>query len=103
MARIIRRDRALDDLVEHWAYRGLTADVESADRLIDRIERRVQLLAEFPESGTKRDELRPGLRSVTLGMLNIYYLPLRDGVELVRVLDGRRDIQAILRDEEEVD
>jgi toxin ParE1/3/4 len=101
MPRIIRRERALDDLAEHWSYRALAVDEASADALIDRIEKRLLLLAEYPESGSKRDELRPGLRSVPLGKLVLFYNPLRDGIELVRVLDGRRDLQPILDEDEE--
>jgi len=103
MPRIIRRDRAIDDLTEQWSYRALVRDAESADALIDRIERRLELLAHHPESGTSRDDLRPGLRFVSLGKLNLYYNPLRDGIELVRVLDGRRDIAAIFAEEENDD
>jgi len=103
MPRIIRRDRALDDLAEHWSYRALELGPDSADALIDRIEKRLQLLAQYPESGTKRDELRPGLRSVVLGKLVLFYHPLRDGIELVRVLDGRRDLRPLLNEEDEDD
>jgi toxin ParE1/3/4 len=101
MPRITRRERALDDLAEQWSYRALEVGTENADALIERIEKRLRLLAEYPESGTKRDELRPGLRSVVLGKLVLFYNPLRDGIELVRVLDGRRDLQAIFAEEED--
>lgn len=101
MPRILRRERALDDLAEHWSYRALEYGEDSADTLIDRIERRLTLLADYPESGTKRDELRPGLRSVVLGKLILFYIPLRDGIELVRVLDGRRDLHTTLDEDDE--
>jgi toxin ParE1/3/4 len=101
MPRIIRRERALDDLTEHWSYRALELGPDSADMLIERIEKRLLLLAEYPESGAKRDELRPGLRRVPIGKLVLFYNPLRDGIELVRVLDGRRDLQAIFAEEED--
>ena len=103
MPRIIRRERALEDLLEHWSYRATVAGEDSADALINRIERRLLLLAEYPESGTLRDELRPSLRSVPVGRLVLFYLPLRDGIELVRVLDGRRDLPPLLEDEDDED
>ena len=99
MPRILRRERAVLDLAEHWGYRASVQGIESADGLLDRIEARLQLLATFPESGTSRDELRPGLRSVVLGKLVLFYNPLKDGIELVRVLDGRRDLQTILAED----
>ena len=103
MPRIIRRERALDDLTEHWSYRVLELGPDSADALIERIEKRIRLLTQYPESGTKRDELRPGLRSVPIGKLILFYNLLRDGIELVRVLDGRRDLKAILDEEDNED
>jgi toxin ParE1/3/4 len=98
MPRILRRERALDDLIEHWTYRATEVSPESADALLDQIERRLLLLASYPESGTRRDELRPGLRSIVLGKLVLLYHPLRDGIELVRVLHGARDLPTILAD-----
>ncbi|GEM_PF-3471664 len=77
MPHILRRARALDDLIEHWAYRATEVSPESADALIDRIERRLLLLASSPESGTKRDELRPGLRSIALRILVLLSSPPR--------------------------
>ncbi len=103
MPRIIRRERAIEDLLEHWSYRAIVAGEASADALIERIEKRLFLLAEYPDSGTKRDELRPGLRSVVLGKLVLFYNPLGDGIELVRVLDGRRDLPPLIDDEDEDD
>jgi toxin ParE1/3/4 len=99
MPRILRRERAVLDLTEHWGYRASVQGIECADELLDRIEERLQLLATFPESGARRDDLRPGLRSVVIGKLVLFYNPLKDGIELARVLDGRRDLQTILEED----
>jgi len=44
--------------------------------------------------GTSRDELMPALRSLPVGNYLIFYLPIPDGIEVVRVLPGMRDIDA---------
>ncbi len=46
--------------------------------------------------GHARYELAPELRSFPVGRYVIFYLPLVDGVELVRVLHSARDIDADL-------
>jgi toxin ParE1/3/4 len=37
----------------------------------------------------------PALRSLAVGNYLIFYLPVEDGIEVVRVLPGMRDIDAI--------
>ena len=42
--------------------------------------------------GRKRDELLPNLRSFPVGSYLIFYHPINQGIEVVRVLHGSRDI-----------
>jgi plasmid stabilization system protein ParE len=49
-----------------------------------------------------RDEVRPGLRSVVANPHVVFYRVNADGLaEVVRVIDGRRDIDAIFDETEE--
>jgi len=50
------------------------------------------MLAANPLAGRTRDDLAPKIRSFPVGNYIIFYLPLSDGVEVVRVLHGRQDI-----------
>jgi toxin ParE1/3/4 len=45
--------------------------------------------------GMSRDELTTGLRSQPVGNYLIFYFPLEDGIDIVRVLHGSRDVDAI--------
>ena len=65
-----------------------------SDRLIDRIDRTFDMLAEQPLAGRSRYDLAPQLRSFPVGSYVIFYTPVPDGVELVRVMNGRQDIDA---------
>ena len=58
------------------------------------IDRKFENLSHFPFIGRERSSLAPGLRSLVAGMYVIFYLVERDRVTIVRVLDGRRDIDA---------
>jgi toxin ParE1/3/4 len=42
--------------------------------------------------GAVRDELIPNLRSFPVGNYLIFYKPLPDGIEVLRVLHGARDL-----------
>ena len=57
------------------------------------------MLERHPFGGRSRDELRAGLRSLLSDPYVIFYR-VRDGVpEIVRVLHGRRDLDAIFAEE----
>lgn len=62
-----------------------------------RIDQRLQMLATFPEMGARRDDLEPGLRMlVEINWLLLYsYDEGADVVELVAVVDGRRNLPAL--------
>jgi toxin ParE1/3/4 len=85
------------DLKEIWSYVAEDASFTSADRLIDAIFDRFELLAEQPRMGRLRPEFGAGVRSFTVENFIIYYR--HDGKVLIaRVLHGRRD-QAAARSE----
>ena len=86
--------RASSDLVEIWSY---IADdsVANADAFIDKLDETIEALANQPGSGRRREELAPGILSFPFGRYIIFYRPCQDAIEIVRVLDGARDIQTI--------
>ena len=87
---------AESDLADIWDYIAQNSP-DNADRFIDRIFQTCQEnLASNPHMGRPREELSPGLRSLILGDYIIFYRPIDSGVEVVRVLHGRRDIEGIL-------
>jgi len=49
----------------------------------------------MPGTGRSRTDLGPTLRSVAVGDYLIIYRPIEGGIEIVRVLHGRRDINAL--------
>ncbi len=83
------------DLAEIWAY--ITRDSpDNADRFLYRIYQICQEeLASNPRLGRTRDELTQGLRSLVFEGYVIFYHPVPNGVEIVRVLHGMRDIESI--------
>jgi toxin ParE1/3/4 len=52
----------------------------------------------LPLSGAARTHLAAGLRVIFSGKYAVYYLPLSDGVMVVRVLHGSRDAASIAAD-----
>ena len=78
------------DLDEVWLYVAADASPNTADRLIDAIVERFELLAEQPRMGRLRPEFGAGVRSFVVEGHVIYYRHSAD-VLIARVLHGRRD------------
>ena len=82
------------DLDEIWAYVAQDASPTTADRLVDAIVDRFDLLTEQPRMGRSRPEFGEGVRSIIVENYVIYYR--HDGDLLIaRVLHGRRDQAAV--------
>ncbi len=84
-------DAARADLEEIWLFIA-EDDAEAADRLVRAVVSRFPTLASMPYMGRKREELFPGLRSLALGNYVIFYRPIQEGVEIVRIVHGARDL-----------
>ena len=94
----IRTPQADSDLDSIWYYvASRSGSVETADRLIDSITGRFVLLARYPNMGRARDEdLRPGLRSFSVGEYVIIYRVEEADVQILRVLRGSRNLESLL-------
>ncbi|MBA2659749.1 MAG: type II toxin-antitoxin system RelE/ParE family toxin [Nitrosospira sp.] len=95
MPRVLKRPEAENDLEEIWWYIAQDSP-HNADKFLDSIQERCLALADFPQTGVKRDELEIGLRSQPVSHYLIFYFPLEDGIDIVRVLHGSRDIESLL-------
>jgi toxin ParE1/3/4 len=93
MPRVARRPLAQTDILDIWDF---IADdsVVAADRWVDDLDTHFRVLAAQPMMGQARDDLAPGVRSFPIGRYVVFYVPLVDGIDVVRVLHGARDIDA---------
>lgn len=98
MAVILKRPRAILDLFEIWSYIAEDS-VTNADRFAARIDKTFRLLARRPEIGRARPELYQDLRSFVVGKYVVFYMPVRKGIDVIRVLHGARDIDAVFEGE----
>lgn len=69
-------------------------DPRAAFRLVDALERRWDLLTLHPFSGAPRDDIAPGIRHLVVGDYLTLYRVGDDAIEIVRVLHGKRKIEA---------
>jgi toxin ParE1/3/4 len=86
---------ALTDLDGIWNHYAGVAGPETADRLLREIGKIIVLIDEHPFAGRSRDDIRAGLRSIATSPHVVFYRVSDEQPEIVRVLDGRRDIDEI--------
>ncbi len=91
MKRIRISRHAERDLDEIWIYVATNSQsVGIANRVIDNLVARVSVLARFPEAGSRRDSIEPGLRGLSAGSYVLYYKIGRN-IVISRVIHGMRD------------
>jgi toxin ParE1/3/4 len=92
--------RARDDLLALYNYIADTAGAGVAEAYTARIEAACLSLRTFPERGTRRDHIRPGLR--TMGFerrATIAFVVETETVTIVRIFYGGRNFERALADE----
>lgn len=93
------RPLAEEDLFALYHYIAQQAGRTVAGSYIERIEAACMALETFPERGIRRDDIRPGLR--TMGFerrATIVFRVLEKEVVIVRIFYGRQDYAWRLRD-----
>ena len=72
----------------------MTSSARFADKVVNDIHNVCFVLGAWPEYGKVRDDVRAGLRSIRVDRYVVFYRIGKRAVEIVRVLDERRDIDA---------
>jgi toxin ParE1/3/4 len=98
MAEVLRTARANSDLLETWLYIAEDSPA-AADRWLALVDEKCRLLASMPQMGERCDTLAPSLRRFAVGRYVIFYRPAENGIELIRVISGARDIEALFESE----
>ena len=94
MSRLAIRPEAIGDLESIEDHIALD-NVDQALAFIERLYEAMTLLAGQPLMGRARPELGTEIRSFPLGRYVIFYQPIPNGIDVVRVLSGARDIDAV--------
>jgi toxin ParE1/3/4 len=94
--KVLLSDKAGKDLLQIYSYiaeRNPTA----AEVFVRRIDEKFDQISYLPFIGRERSSLAPGLRSVVVGNHVIFYVVKPDSIIVMRVIDGRMDIDEQFR------
>jgi toxin ParE1/3/4 len=93
------RPAAEEDLNDLYGYVTAKANSDVAFGYIQRIENACLGLAEFPERGSRRDDLYPGIRLVGFERrITIAFMVEEKAVRIVRIFFGVRDLEGAFED-----
>ncbi|MFA6291604.1 MAG: type II toxin-antitoxin system RelE/ParE family toxin [Victivallales bacterium] len=92
--KLIISKQAIEDLTDIWSYIALD-NYDAADEFTDKLYASCKNLSKMPEMGRSRDELLPGLRSLTYKGYIIFYRSGKQKLEIIRVLNGCMDVDSI--------
>lgn len=70
----------------------------AATDILLKIRKACERTADWPESGKRREEIAPGVRSALVKPYVIFYRSATGQVQVLRILHGRRDIVRALRE-----
>ena len=95
MAHVHRFRRAEEDLLAIANHIAANSPM-AAEKWLDRTERTLMLLASNPLMGEDVSHLQPNVRRFSQGNYLLFFEPTSDGINLIRVLHGARDIKDLL-------
>jgi plasmid stabilization system protein ParE len=88
--------RADEDKLEIFVWVTHQSGLEAALAANARIDAAIERIGEHPGIGRLREEYTGGVRSLAERPWVVFYRVHADRVDIVRVLDGRRDLRTLL-------
>jgi toxin ParE1/3/4 len=102
VSEVFVRARARSDILSSAEYLDEHAGVETAQRFLDATQSTFEALAKMPKLGALCAFRKPALRRIRRWPVQsfenwlIFYQPRRNGVEIVHVIHGARDIEGLI-------
>jgi toxin ParE1/3/4 len=89
--------RDIETIIDYIAN---NRDFDAAERFLDKLNSICRTLVSFPSMGRKRNELAPNIRSFSVDDYLIFYRSIENGIEILRVVSGYRDLNALFSEDE---
>jgi len=89
-------ERSLDEIYDHIGRKNHSP--AAAARLLRRIAEKCELYATQPLMGEARPDLGSDIRCFPVGNFVVIYKPLEDGILVLLVIHGARDIPTVFRE-----
>ena len=90
--------RDIESIIDYTAD---NSSFDAAESLLSKINSKCARLAKFPGMGRRRDELAVNVRSFPVNDYLIFYRPIEEGIEILRVISGYQDLEGLFLTDDE--
>jgi toxin ParE1/3/4 len=98
--RVVIGRRALEDLREIGVWIAARASAAVAGRYLNRLRSYCERFDAFSERGTRRDDLKPGVRTIGFERrVTVVFAVFETEVVILRLLYGGRDVEAAFEED----
>ena len=95
MSDYVLSPEAISDLQNIYDFTVGEWGEAQAEKYLNEIYAVFERLSQYPSIGRLRPELADGLRSIPIGAHVIFFMPWQNGIAIVRVLHGARDVESV--------
>jgi toxin ParE1/3/4 len=92
---------ATKDVEEIADFIAQQSGLSQSEAFLSKLESKFSNIVTFPQIGKKRNEILPNVRSIPLDKYLIFYLPIGEDIEILRVVSGYRDLSRLFVDPDE--
>jgi toxin ParE1/3/4 len=89
---------AIQDIQQIADYIATQSGLAQSELFLSKLDAKFAKIAQFPSLGRQRDEILPGIRSLSIDNYLILYMPTGQDVEIFRVVSGYRYLSALFHD-----
>ena len=86
--------RDLDAITDYFA----THNIDAGEQFLDEFAKKCRYLTQFPLIGRSYREIRSYLRGIPIQNYIVFYRIINDGIEIMRIIRGNRDLEAIFEE-----
>lgn len=86
---------AMRDIQEITDYLAQKSGFSQSETFIQKMNAQFARIVQFPRSGKPRNDLLPGSRMVSIDRYLIFYISIGEDIEILRVVNGYRDLSAL--------
>lgn len=98
MLRLIRSAQSDEDLITIWQFvTTVGKNPDAADRLLHKIDRRIELLARHPLLGEAQPQYGQRTRRIIVGNYLVFYDVLDDAIHVLRVYHAARRLEDLCK------
>ncbi len=87
--------RDIENIIDYIAE---VSGFDTAENFLSKINNKCKTLTDFPGMGRRRDELAANVRSFPVEDYLIFYRASAEGIEILRVVSGYRDLENLFSD-----